>query len=110
MGAYVAAILMLTASVMSMIARRYLFPLPRRAPIFSPQPTGPAILIVWLLFAVGFVICAAGVAFAAGSILGRLAGQVVTSADNPAVALSFAAALLALLFAALTRRALLDHD
>lgn len=110
MGAYVAAILMLTASVMGMIARRYLFPLPRRAPIFSPQPTGPAILIVWLLLAVGFVICAAGIAFAAGSILGRAAGQVVTSADNPAVALSFAAALLALLFAALTRRALLDHD
>jgi len=110
MSAYVAAILMLAASVTGMIARRYLFPLSRRSPIFSPQPTGPAILIVWLLLAIGFVICAAGVAFVAGNILGRVVGHVVTSADNPAAALSFAAVLLALVFAALTRRALLHHD
>jgi len=110
MSAYAAAILMLTASVTGMIARRHLFPLLRRSPIFSPQQTGPAILIVWLLLALGGVMCAAAVAFAAGNLLGRLAGHLVASADNPAVALSFAAALLALLFAALTRRALLNND
>jgi hypothetical protein len=110
MSAYAASILMLAGSVTGMIARRYPFPLSRRSPIFSPQPTGPAILIVWLLLAIGGVICAAAVAFTLGNLLGRLLGHVVVSADNTAAALSFAAVLLALAFAALTRRALRDHD
>jgi hypothetical protein len=110
MSAYVAAILMLTASITGMIARRYPFPLSRRSPIFSPQPTGPAILIVWLLLAIGGVICAAAVAFTAGNLLAHLAGHVVASADNTAAALSFAAVLLALVFAALTFQALRHHD
>jgi hypothetical protein len=110
MSAYVAAILMLTASATGMVARRYPLPLSRRTPIFSPQPTGPAILIVWLLLVVGGVICAAAIAFIAGNLIARLAGQVFASADNTAAALSFAAVLLASAFGVLTLRAVRHHD